>query len=197
VFQGDSITDSDHWPGTTDANNALAMGYGYPLFLAQHLLFSQPNQQLQLFNRARGGDTVPLLQARWQTDAIDLQPDLLSILVGINDFVANYPNPDYAAIYEQNYMALIDTTVQALPNTKLVILEPYVMADVPVPEFQSIRDAAARVAQHANAIFVPLQDMLNTHASQQTRTYWIADQAHPTIAGSAAIANQWLQIVGL
>lgn len=196
VFQGDSVTDATHWPGTTAANNAAAMGYGYPLFIAQHLLFSRPKQQLKLFNRARGGDTVPLLQARWQADVIDMQPDLLSILIGLNDFVADYGNPDYATKYEQGYMALVDQTRQALPQTQLVIVEPYAITDVPVPEFQNIRDAAARVATHADAIYVPIHDMLNKHVKDNGQAYWF-DEQHPTIAGSAAIASQWLQRVGL
>jgi lysophospholipase L1-like esterase len=197
LFQGDSITDSDHWPGTIYPNNARAMGCGYAMFVAQQLLYAYPKKQLLCYNRARGGDTVPLLQARWQTDALDLKPDLLSILIGINDYAADYENPKIADIYEENYTKLVDDTRKALPNVQFVILEPYVMADVPTTPFQVIRDAAKRVAKHVDAIFVPLQDMLDQHAREETRTYWIADQAHPTIAGSAAIAKQWLKYVGL
>jgi lysophospholipase L1-like esterase len=173
------------------------MGEGYALFVAQQLLLDYHQKNLQFYNRARGGDKVKDLQDRWQTDALDLQPDLLSILIGVNDFGAYYEDPKVAENYEAQYTALVDTTIKALPNTQLVILEPYVMADVPTTAFQGMRDAAKRVAQHANAIFVPLQDMLDAHAAEDTRTYWVADQAHPTIAGSAAIAKQWLKIVGL
>jgi lysophospholipase L1-like esterase len=196
LFQGDSITDAGHDSGTLDPNVPSALGYGYPLFIAQHLLLARPKQALKVYNRARGGDTVPLLQARWQTDAINLQPDLLTILIGLNDFVADYTKPNYAAIYEQNYTALVDQTRQALPNTQLVIVEPYAIHDPPVPEFDSIRAAAARVAAHANAIWVPLHDILNQYVSEETHEYWFNDQ-HPTIAGSAAIAEQWLNKVGL
>jgi lysophospholipase L1-like esterase len=196
LFQGDSIPNADRSAGSTDANNADCMGYGFALFIAMKQLYANPNQGLQFYNRSFGGDTVPLLQARWQTDTIDIKPDLLSILVGINDFANDYQDPNVATIYEQNYTALINSTLQALPNVKLVIMEPYIIADAPVPGFQAIRDAAAQVAQQANAIFVPLQDMLNQHISQQTATYWVKDQAHPTIAGHAAIAYQWLQYVG-
>lgn len=198
LFQGDSIPNADRSAASIDPNDADCMGYGFALFIAMKQLYASPNQGLQFYNRSIGGDTVPLLQARWQTDTIDIRPDLLSILVGINDFVADYQNPNVATIYEQNYTALLDSTLQALPNVKLVIMEPYLVSSTPVPEFQAMRDAAARVAQQANAIFVPLQDMFNQHVSQQTANYWIKDQAiaHPTIAGHAAIAYQWLQYVG-
>jgi lysophospholipase L1-like esterase len=201
VFQGASETDSDREGGTLDPNNALSMGHGYPLFIAQHLLFANPQKQLQIFNRARGGDTVPLLQARWQTDTIDVQPDLLSILIGLNDYVANYNSQEYTSqeypkVYEANYKALIDTTRHALPNTQIVIIEPYVIYDQPVPDFDAMRAAAQRVATYADAIFVPIHDMLNQHVSENGHAYWFNDQ-HPTIAGSAAIANQWLKVVGL
>lgn len=196
VFQGDSVTDANRSNATTYPNIASAMGYGYPLFIAQHLLLARPKQALELYNRARGGDTIPLMQARWQADTIDFQPDLLSILIGLNDFVADYTNPNYATLYEDRYTALIDRTRQALPNVQIVIVEPYAINDTPVPEFDSVRAAAARVATYADAIFVPIHDMLNQHVREQTHEYWF-DEQHPTIAGSAAIAEQWLKKVGL
>lgn len=196
VFQGDSVTDVNRGGGTLNPNNAASLGYGYPLFIAQYLLLSRPNQQLKLFNRARGGDTVPLLQERWQASVIDEQPDLLSIMIGLNDFVADSDAPDYAVKYEQRYKALIDQTRNALPQTQLVIVEPYLIDVDPVPEFDSMREAAVRVATYAEAIYVPTHDMLNRLARENGHEYWF-DEQHPTIAGSAALARQWLKTVGL
>jgi lysophospholipase L1-like esterase len=202
LFQGDSITDSDRSAATTDPNNADAMGTGYALFVAQYLLLKYPPKQLLFYNRSNGGDTVPLLQARWQTDTIDLQPDFLNIMIGINDFAEDSTDPNVATTYEQNYTALINSTLQALPNVKLVILEPYADTSSGTPSsvaaFAAVRAAAAQVAQQANAIFVPLQDMFTQYISAQPSShYWLIDNTHPTIAGSAAIANQWIQTVGL
>ncbi len=196
VFQGDSITDVDHWPGTIDPNNARGMGDGYPFMIAHHLLFTRPRQNLLLFNRARGGDTVPLLQSRWQSDVINMRPDLLSIMIGINDFFADAGSANYATKYESGYKALIDQTREALTNTQIVIVEPYLIDDELEADFKSIRDASVRVAAYAEAIYVPTHDMLKRLVQQNGHNYWLDDQ-HPTIPGSAAIAEQWLKTVGL
>src|SRR5450755_2232636 len=85
LFQGDSITDVGRNRSATGANNAGALGGGYPLIAASHMMRAHPDSGLQIFNRGVSGDKVPALQARWETDTIALKPDILSILVGVND----------------------------------------------------------------------------------------------------------------
>ncbi|HEY2849307.1 MAG TPA: GDSL-type esterase/lipase family protein, partial [Gemmatimonadaceae bacterium] len=86
LFQGDSITDVGRNRNVPGENNASALGGGYPLLAASQMLRAHPDGGLKFFNRGVSGDKVPALQARWQTDTITLQPDVLSILVGVNDF---------------------------------------------------------------------------------------------------------------
>lgn len=126
LFQGDSITDYGR-DRSSEPNQAPGLGEGYPLLVAARGLLSDPREGLRFFNRGVSGNTVPDLQARWQTDTINIRPDILSILIGVNDFwhvkLGTYAGT--AADYEKNYKALLDTTRRALPNVKIVVMEPF------------------------------------------------------------------------
>jgi len=176
VFQGDSITDAGRNRESTDANAAGALGNGYPLLVASAVLAARPASEFRFFNRGISGNKVPDLQQRWTTDTVDLHPDVLSILIGVNDFWHE--------------------TRRALPRVHLIVLEPFVLRTGAVdarwfPEFDQRRAAAARVATHARATFVPLQSIFNQRARTAPPPYWAADGVHPTPAGHAVIAEHW------
>jgi lysophospholipase L1-like esterase len=204
LFQGDSITDTGRNRQSPDANNASALGNGYPLIAASRMMEAHPDSGLRIFNRGVSGDKVPQLQARWETDTIALKPDILSILVGVNDLwhKLNGNSNGTVAEYEAQYNALLDGTKKALPNMRLVILEPFVLVTGAVdarwfPEFDERRAVAARAAKRAGATFIPLQAMFTSLARTAPPSYWLADGVHPTIAGHAAIAAHWQTSVGL
>jgi lysophospholipase L1-like esterase len=204
LFQGDSITDAGRNRLATGENNAAALGGGYPLIAAAQMLRAHPDSALRVFNRGVSGDKVPALQARWDADTIALKPDILSILVGVNDFWHKLTG-GYAgtvADFESQYNGLLHGTRQALPNVRLVILEPFVLVTGAVdakwfPEFDERRAVAARVARQVQATFIPLQSMFTQLARSAPPSYWLADGVHPTIAGHAAIAERWREAVGL
>lgn len=204
LFQGDSITDAGRNRSVAAANNAAALGAGYPLIAAAQLLRAHPDSGLELFNRGVSGDKVPALQARWEADTMALKPDILSILVGVNDLwhklTGNYSGT--VADYESQYSSLLRSTRQALPEVRFLILEPFVLITGAVdakwfPEFDERRAAAARVAEAAGATFVPLQSMFTQLAKSAPPSYWLIDGVHPTIAGHAAIAERWREAAGL
>lgn len=198
LFQGDSITDSGRDRSSADANTTRALGTGYPLLAAAAVLAAHPDRALKFYNRGISGNKVPDLQARWRVDAIALQPDVLSILIGVNDFWHTI-DLGYAGTvedYERQYTALLAETRQALPRTHLIVLEPFVLrvgavTDRWFPEFDRRRAAAARVAAQARATFVPLQAAFDRRTRTSPPAYWAADGVHPTPAGHAVIAEQW------
>jgi lysophospholipase L1-like esterase len=204
LFQGDSITDAGRNRRVAEENNASALGGGYPLIAAAHMLRAHPDGELRIFNRGVSGDKVPALKARWETDTIALKPDVLSILVGVNDFWHKLSG-GYAgtvADFETQYAGLLHDTRQALPDVRFVILEPFVLVTGAVdakwfPEFDERRAVAARVAKDAGATFIPLQSMFTQLAKIAPPNYWLVDGVHPTIAGHAAIADRWREAVGL
>ncbi|HET8713687.1 MAG TPA: GDSL-type esterase/lipase family protein [Gemmatimonadales bacterium] len=198
LFQGDSITDAGRDRNSKDANTARVLGNGYPLLAAAAMLAAHPDRALKFYNRGISGNKVPDLQARWRVDAIELQPDVLSILIGVNDFWHKLDLGYTGSVqdYEQQYTALLDETRQALPRTHLIVLEPFVLrvgavTDRWFPEFDERRAAAARVAAKARASFVPLQAEFDRRTRSTAPAYWAADGVHPTPAGHAVIAEQW------
>ena len=204
LFQGDSITDAGRNRSASAANSAAALGGGYPVLAASQLLRAHPDGDLHCFNRGVSGDKVPDLAARWERDTLALKPDLLSVLVGVNDYwhklLHGYTGT--VAEYEQQYVDLLDATRHALPSARLVVLEPFVLVTGAVTsawllEFGLRRAAASHVATRAGATFVPLQDMFTKLAQSAPASYWLADGVHPTLAGHAAIAERWREVVGL
>ena len=198
LFQGDSITDAGRNRGASEPNSAGALGSGYPLLVAAAALAARPGAELRFYNRGISGNKVPDLQQRWTADALDLQPDVLSILIGVNDFWHKLSGGYTGTVqdYEEQYTALLEQTRRALPRVHLIVLEPFVLRVGAVderwfPEFDARRAAAARVAAHARATFVPLQAVFNQRTRSAPPQYWAADGVHPTPAGHAVIAEQW------
>lgn len=205
LFQGDSITDSGRDRTVATANDTRALGSGYPVLLEAMLRERHPERNFQVFNRGISGNTVPDLQARWQSDTLDLKPALLSILIGVNDVwhtLGKTPADQVVTTYEAGYRALLDRTRTALPNVRIIVFEPFVLRTGAVtdgwfPEFDLLRAACRRVADHAAARFVPLHEMFQKRAATTGPAYWAADGVHPTAAGHGAIARQWVDVVRL
>ena len=198
LFQGDSITDSGRNRTAAEPNTAGALGTGYPLLVAAAALAAHPDRGLRFYNRGISGNKVPDLQQRWDVDTLELRPDVLSILIGVNDFWHKLSGGYTGTVqdYEDQYTALLERTRQALPRVHLIVLEPFVLRCGAVdehwfPEFDARRAAAARVAAHARATFVPLQAVFDERARAVPPQYWAADGVHPTPAGHAVIAERW------
>ena len=204
LFQGDSITDCGRDRAVAEPNRAAALGTGYPLAVAEQHLSARPDAGLRFLNRGVSGNKVPDLESRWQADTLDLKPDVLSILVGVNDLWHKLSGRYDGTVeqYETGYAALLERTGRALPGIRLVVLEPFVLrtgavTDAWFPEFDQRRAAAARVATHAGATFIPLHAMFERLSVQAPPEYWAADGVHPTVAGHGAIAQLWMQSVPL
>ena len=204
LFQGDSITDASRNRMVLEPNVARALGTGYPLLVASDVLRDRPERQYRFINRGISGNKVPDLAQRWATDTVALQPDVLSILIGVNDYWHHLLNgyPGTVKDYEDEYTALVDRTRRELPRVRLVILEPFVLRPGALdarwfPEVDERRAAAARVAKQARATWVPLQEKLDSAARKTGAAYWAADGVHPTPAGHELIAEQWRKAVRL
>jgi lysophospholipase L1-like esterase len=203
LFQGDSITDAGRKRNMLGTNSAEGLGRGYAWLCAAHLLIDLPEANLKIFNRGNSGNKVYQLDERWQADCIDLKPDVLSILIGVNDFWHTLDGKYKGTLekYEADYQALIKRTKTALPKVKLVICEPFVLKTGHVnekwfPGFDGYRAAARRVADEAGAVFVPFQSMFDVASKVAPPALWAADGVHPTSDGAAIMASWWFTAVG-
>ena len=197
LFFGDSITDAgrdrEH---CTNAN----LGRGYVHGCASHLLSQFPEWNLQITNKGISGNRVYDLEARLETDVLALNPNLVSILIGINDTWRQFdsgvmsPVEEFAASYHRIAEQIVAREI------RLVICEPFVL---PInDERRSWRaDVAARInvcrdiAMEYKAIYVPFDALFAAASCRALPDYWGQDGVHPSIAGHALMADAWLDAV--
>ena len=199
VFQGDSITDVGCSKDYSLPPNE-GMGSGYPFLTMAALRSAEPDKNWQVYNRGISGNRVVDLYARWKRDALNLKPDILSILIGVNDTWHEYPGQNGVEVprYAQFYRMLLEWTKQVLPETKLVLLEPFVLpfgAVQPnwIPEMDARRAVVKELAAEFKAIFIPTQSILNDALKRAPQEYWLKDGVHPTSAGHALISQAWIE----
>ena len=124
LFQGDSITDMKWGRNQADRNHYL--GHSYVYLIAARLGVDLPEAQLDVYNRGMSGHKVGDLRKRWQKDAIQMKPDLLSVLIGVNDVGRNLGGVDIEN-WENDYRFILDASRKANSNLRLVLLDPFVL----------------------------------------------------------------------
>jgi lysophospholipase L1-like esterase len=201
LFQGDSITDGGRQRTGSDFNHIMGQDYAY--MLAGQLGLEFPDRDLVFINRGISGNRVPDLAARWQKDTIDLHPTLLSILIGINDTEAIGDRAETAEEFEQNYDRLLAETIAALPNTKIVLGEPFLLPvgrhtanyQAELAELQKRQTAVARLAAKYHLPEALYQKAFDEACKKAPAGHWSWDGVHPTYAGHALMADIWLRTV--
>ncbi len=208
LFIGDSITDGNWGTNCNGERNLGDMnhifGHGYMFLCASYYMSLYPNEQLQFFNRGISGNTVSDLEKRWQTDALDLEPDILSVLIGINDIICSNGQPVDTLAFEQKLRNLLSQSLQKNPNLKIVLGEPFCEDGFRVDKEGYVRTtcealarSVRRIATDFDAVFLPYQSMFDDLCSRQSTEYWIWDGVHPTPAGHYRMAEMWKERVRL
>lgn len=197
LFIGDSITDAFRRP--EEQNNAFQLGNGYAFLVASRLLFERPRDGLQFFNRGISGNGMSHLEARWDADCLALEPMLISILIGVNETLFHFNGGESISTeaFAARYTALLQRTRDALPNVRLMLLEPFLLVCGEVlPEWKdhmkSCQEVVRVCARNFEATFVPLQDAFDVACQDAPPEYWAYDGIHATAAGFELIARQWL-----
>lgn len=205
LLQGDSITDAGRDKANNVCNSLPMLGNGYSLFIASQLLAKEASKQLKIYNRGISGNKVYQLRERWEAECLAFQPDVLSILIGVNDYWHTLSGgyKGTVEVYENDYRELLQYTKKKLPHVRFVIGEPFALKggsaiDEPrwFPMFDEYRKAAKKLAGEFNAVFVPYQAGFEAAMKQAPARYWSNDGVHPDLPGRQLMANLWLEATG-
>ena len=197
LFLGDSITDMGRRREVDDVH----LGNGYVFYVAGDIKREDPS--VEIINRGISGNRIVDLYARIKSDVWNHKPDVLSILIGINDIWHEKSSQNGVELdrFIKVYDMLIEDTLKVLPNVKIVLCEPFVLkGELTEDNYQSF----LQVKEYANAIkklsekysleFLPLQDKLDKVAEKTCTKDYLYDGVHPNIAGARLIADEWIKL---
>ena len=203
LFQGDSITDAGRNGSDHAANSQPRLGNGYAWLAAAQLLVDRPDDDLKIYNRGISGNKVYQLAERWQADCLDLKPDVLSILIGVNDFWHKMKHSYNGTLekYETDYRALLQRTKDALPEREArrsasrLSFAAGRSTTSGFPEFDGYRAAARHVAEAVGRRVRAVPIDVRRGVEDRAARAWAADGVHPTADGAALMAHAWRQAV--
>ena len=190
LFTGDSITDC----GSSLSEDINFLGHGYPIFIASLLGISHPELELTFVNTGVSGNRVADLAERWQRDVLNHIPQILSILIGINDAAQRYNGSLSISAMEFSdiYRGLLRQTRRELPDTQIVLMEPFLLPlrtelvrwrDELDPKIRAVRELAAEFS----CTLIPLDGIFAAAACRREMSFWTKDGVHPTATGHALI----------
>ena len=208
VFFGDSITDMRRSYTEKQSSCIWSYGSGYPFLVASDLYRIDPIKY-QVINRGVSGNGVVDLYARIKGDVWNLKPDVLSILIGVNDVwheIQSGEGVDLAR-FEKTYRNIIEETLSELPNVKIILCEPFFLKGEATQSTQSnptkyerfkvvyeYAKVVKKLAEEYELCFVPLQEKFNEASKKFGEEQYLYDGVHPMIAGATLIADEWLKV---
>jgi lysophospholipase L1-like esterase len=195
LFQGDSITDGNR--GRNDDPNHI-LGHGYVFIIAAQYGAAFAERNLTFINRGISGNKVADLERRWQQDTIDLKPDVLSILIGVNDN-GSVPLEQYGQVYDK----ILTDAEAANPKIRLLLCEPFCLPVGRVKEnweafskgIHQEQEVVARLALKHRAALVRFQQAFDQACKRAPAEHWIWDGIHPTYSGHQIMADEWIRTV--
>lgn len=199
LFQGDSITDAGR-----SRENFDMVGVGYPLLVKAELGFEEAEKGHIFINKGISGNRIVDVYARIKRDILNLRPDVMSILIGVNDVWHKFepePNDVPDEKFYKVYSMLIQEIKEELPDMKIMIMEPFVLQvsnrdidwEYMRAEVSKRAASAKRVAEENGLVFIPLQEGFDKLCERADSSVWISDGVHPTAYGHKYIKDQWIK----
>lgn len=200
LFFGDSITDSG-----TSVNPDITPGFGYVRLIAGELMLNFPGEY-EIVNKGINGHTTKDLLNRLQEDVIDLKPDVVTILAGVNDVNQLVQGTERGVCSEESFSALsgiVETIKEELPETKIILMEPFALSgsitekvnyDTFMEELGKRGENTKRISEGYNVLFIPLQKLFDDVIKVMPENYWLLDGVHPTSAGHEIIKREWIKV---
>ena len=200
LFQGDSITDSARFKESESSENYK--GHGYASLVTAELGFDYPGEY-EFFNRGISGNRIVDLYSRIKEDILNLKPDVLSILIGVNDVWHEFEFQKGTSTekFEKIYDLIIEEVKENLPDTRIIILEPFVLKTPEREEnWEAFRKdveekaaASKRIAEKHSLEFIPLMNKFDEAEKLVNASYWLFDGVHPTPMGHEIIKREWIK----
>jgi len=201
VFIGDSITDAERHRQTYKP-----LGFGYVHFVGNLLWARHPELSVSVVNTGVSGDTISDMAQRWQRDCIAHRPNVVSVLIGINDVWQLTMEPALAqsasglSQYEVTYGELLSRAKKQC-DCQFVLMEPFVFCNdrnnAVLKTLRPYIDVVRRLAAKHNAVLVPLQQEIDRQIVEIQQEKWSADTVHPYLWAHAWIALRWLEATDL
>jgi len=189
LFQGDSITDMGR-----DRENIHDLGWGYPRYAAPALKELCPDVEFEFVDLAIGGDQTSNLVERLESDFVEVQPDICSILIGINDVWSHAGERDWMSDseFEKNYRTILDA-LKERTHARIMLMEPFL---IPVPDKLYFREdlykkteVIRKLAREYADVYVPLDGLLNSAFIGDDPVSFAEDGVHPTEKGARLIGK--------
>ena len=201
LFQGDSITDAFRKP--EELNPAYQLGNGYAFLVAASLSAKFPGQGFEFVNRGISGNTVADLSARWDRDCLDIEADVVSLLIGVNDPIRAMLESKACdeRTFIATYESLLDAVKSRNPQALLILMEPFLLEVGEVTSewrahLKPGQEAIAKIAAERQMPLIPLQRIFDRACGRAPASYWTYDGIHPTHAGFSLIAEAWIEAAG-
>lgn len=197
LFQGDSITDAGR-----DKRNYHDMGKGYPKFATELISEAFPNVDFEFINQGISGNRTDQLFDRLYPDAIAFEPDVISILIGINDVWHRHGSGKIETTDEQialNYRTIL-TRLKAQTNAKIVMLEPFLLDNEEKeswrPEVERVIGIVRSLADEFADVYIPLNELFaEALKTQPEPQFYSADGVHPNDNGRAFIGKHYAEAI--
>ena len=197
LFQGDSITDAGR-----DRRNYFNLGNGYAKVAAEQIKNAHPDKDIEFINLGIGGNRTDQLFDRLYKDAIELQPDIISILIGINDIWHRYGSERVAttdAQIELNYTTILKE-LKAKTSAKIIILSPYILdcegKDAMREDLKTLLPIIRRLADEYADVYIPLDEYFDEALKTMPEPlYYSKDGVHPNENGAAFIGKKYAEAI--
>ena len=195
LFQGDSVTDAGR-----DRSNPSDMGFGYPKYASAMIEDAFSDIDFAFVNLGISGNRTADLVERMQSDFIEIQPDIVSVMIGINDVWHHYAfSYTYTSneAFEQNYTTVLEEIKQKTA-AKIMIIQPFL---IDVPDKQELKAELAEKHAIVKALadkyadaYLPMHEIFLADETED-KTVYAADGVHPTEDGACLIAQKYLEAV--
>lgn len=198
IFIGDSITDCGR---NTDSEK---IGDGYVRIIRDYLRLRQPEGIPDIINKGISGNRITDLADRWEKDVLALNPDYVSISIGINDVWRQLDNPNMNQVYpgefEKIYQKLL-SLVKVKTNAQIIIMEPTIIEEYIESEgnrkLQPYIDIVRRLAVTFNGVLVPEHQCFIAVLKKHPEYKLTTDGVHMNSTGNLLMARTWLRANGL